>query len=211
MGQACRALNYPIISGNVSLYNETNGEAIFPTPAIGGVGLIKDYELSVGLSFTGPDETLFIIGPTHGHLGQSLYLREIFGREDGPPPPVDLDLEKKNGDFVRAQILSSLITACHDVSDGGILIALAEMAMASGVGARAEIDRPSKFWFGEDQARYIVCVKNAGLFVQAAEKSGVFVERLGITGGTHLLVGGQSVDVAELIRLNESWLPEFMG
>src|SRR5438876_3241635 len=135
MRAACLALDYPVVSGNVSLYNETSGKAILPTPVIGGVGLIDDVSRCVGIGLDQPDLALVLIGTTLGHLGASLYLREIEGREEGPPPPVDLAAERRNGDFVRGQIQAGRIGACHDLSDGGLLVALAEMAMAGGGGA----------------------------------------------------------------------------
>ena len=139
IAEACAALDFPVVSGNVSLYNETNGRAILPTPTIGGVGLIDDFTKSATLAFKAPDEAILLIGETRGWLGQSLYLREICEREEGAPPPVDLAAERRNGDLVRALIAEGIATAVHDVSDGGLLVALAEMAMASGIGA--ELDR----------------------------------------------------------------------
>ena len=138
IGEACRALDFPVVSGNVSLYNETNGGAILPTPTIGGVGLIADFTGAATLAFKAPGEVILLVGETQGALGQSIYLRDICGREEGAPPPVDLAAEKRNGDFVRALIGEKIATAVHDVSDGGLLVALAEMAMASGIGARLE-------------------------------------------------------------------------
>jgi phosphoribosylformylglycinamidine synthase subunit PurL len=130
MRAACLALDYPVVSGNVSLYNETSGSAILPTPVIGGVGLIADARQAVDLALKRDGNALMLIGDTAGHLGCSLYLREIEGREAGPPPPVDLVAERENGDFVRAMIGQGLVSSCHDLSDGGLLVALAEMAMA---------------------------------------------------------------------------------
>ena len=135
IGEACKALDFPVVSGNVSLYNETNGRAILPTPTIGGVGLLDDFTKSATLAFKREGEAILLVGETQGWLGQSLYLREICGREDGAPPPVDLIEERENGDFVRALIRDGTATAAHDLSDGGLLVALAEMAMASGIGA----------------------------------------------------------------------------
>ncbi|MEA2739803.1 MAG: phosphoribosylformylglycinamidine synthase subunit PurL [Acetobacteraceae bacterium] len=161
MAAACEALAFPVVSGNVSLYNETEGRAILPTPAIGGLGVLDDVSLAVGLALP-PWLDIVLIGATTGWLGQSIWLREITGREDGAPPPVDLVAEKANGDFVRSHILNGTIRACHDVSDGGILVAVAEMAMASGTGARLSAhprDIPGHaFWFGEDQERNAVGV-----------------------------------------------------
>jgi len=175
IGEAARALDFPIVSGNVSLYNETNGHAILPTPTIGGVGVMDDFTKSMTLAFKSAGEAVLLIGETRGVLGQSLYLREICGREEGAPPPVDLAVEKRNGDFVRSLIGEGLVTAVHDVSDGGLLIAVAEMAMASGIGAvlEARMEIPAHaFWFGEDQARYVVTAKHADEVVRRAEAAG---------------------------------------
>ena len=166
IAEACKALDFPVVSGNVSLYNETNGKAILPTPSIGGVGLLDDFTKSATLAFKRAGEAILLIGETTGWLGQSMYLREICGREEGAPPPVDLAAEKReNGDFVRALIGDGAVSAVHDVSDGGLLVAVAEMAMASGIGAdagRAPSELPAHaFWFGEDQARYLVTVPAA--------------------------------------------------
>ena len=135
IAEACKALDFPVVSGNVSLYNETQGRGILPTPTIGGVGLLDDFTKSATLAFKAAGEAILLIGETQGWLGQSLYLRDICGREEGAPPPVDLIEERENGDVVRDLIGEGLVTAAHDVSDGGLLVALAEMAMASGIGA----------------------------------------------------------------------------
>src|SRR6202166_3953066 len=161
IGEAARALDFPIVSGNVSLYNETHGRAILPTPTIGGVGVLDDFQKSATIAFKAVDEAIFMVGMHRGWLGQSLYLRDICGREEGAPPPVDLRAERNNGDLVRGLIRDGLVTAVHDISDGGLLVALAEMAMASGIGAvlEAHFKMPAHaFWFGEDQARYVVTV-----------------------------------------------------
>src|SRR5437660_9832312 len=161
MREACLALDYPVVSGNVSLYTETSGRAILPTPTIGGVGLVDDFTKSTTLAFKAADEAILLIGETKGWLGQSLYLRDICEREEGAPPPVELAAERRNGDFLRALIAESLATAVHDVSDGGLLVALAEMAIASGIGAELSAAplAAHAFWFGEDQARYVVTVR----------------------------------------------------
>ncbi len=157
IGEACRALAFPVVSGNVSLYNETSGISILPTPTIGGVGLIADLSRMATLPFKREGDAILLIGPHGQHLGQSLYLREIHGREDGPPPPVDLVQEKRHGDFVRRQIGLGVLTAVHDISDGGLVACLCEMALAGNLGCR--IDLPRAFGhaelFGEDQARYV--------------------------------------------------------
>src|SRR5262249_28214517 len=176
IAEACRALDFPVVSGNVSLYNETNGRAILPTPTIGGVGLIDDFTKSATLAFKARDQAILLIGETKGWLGQSLYLREICEREEGAPPPVDLAVERRNGDLVRALIGEGIASAVHDVSDGGVLIALAEMAMAGGIGA--ELERAPlaahAFWFGEDQGRSLGTVKpeTAGKIVARPRPAG---------------------------------------
>jgi phosphoribosylformylglycinamidine synthase II len=215
IGEACRALDFPVVSGNVSLYNETNGKAILPTPTIGGVGLLGEFTKSMTLAFKAEGEAVLLIGETGGWLGQSLYLRDICGREDGAPPPVDLAAERRHGDFVRALIGDGVVTAVHDLSDGGLLVALAEMAIASGIGA--VLEKPSKlpahaFWFGEDQARYVVTAKNADVVMQRARAAGVSVVRLGATGGTVLAVDGERpLPVADLKKHFEAWLPAYMA
>ncbi len=215
MREACLALDYPVVSGNVSLYNETNGKGILPTPVIGGVGLIDDAAKSVTLAFKRPGEAILLVGETRGHLGSSLYLREIAGSEDGAPPPVDLAAERRNGDAVRAEILAGRVTACHDVSDGGLLVALAEMAMAGGVGASvmAPAGAPAHaFWFGEDQGRYVLTTSDPEAMTARLGVAGVPARRLGTTGGDSLTVeGADAISTAELRRINEAWLPAYMA
>ncbi|MGH6822258.1 MAG: phosphoribosylformylglycinamidine synthase subunit PurL [Methylocella sp.] len=217
IGEACRALNFPVVSGNVSLYNESSGHAILPTPAIGGVGLVEDVRRTATLPFKLPGEKILIIGKTAGWLGQSLYLRNICGREDGAPPPVDLAAERRNGDFVRGLIESDAVTAAHDVSDGGLAVALAEMAMAGAIGASIEVS-PSMpehaFLFGEDQARYILTAapENAQVIRDAAKTAGVACEIIGATGGDTLtLGGGAAILLCDLMRVHEGWLPGYMA
>ena len=218
IGEACRALEFPVVSGNVSLYNETNGRAILPTPTIGAVGLLDDFVRSATLSFKAADEAILLIGEAQGWLGQSLYLRELCGREEGAPPPVDLDAERRNGDFVRILIHENIATAVHDVSDGGLLVAIAEMAIASGIGAvltPVSADIPAHaFWFGEDQARYVATVHTGAVdaIIARAGIAGVPVGRIGTTGGEALTVPGeQPLSVEELRERFEAWLPRYMA
>ena len=215
IGEACRALDYPIVSGNVSLYNETNGVGILPTPAIGGVGLLDDVTTSATLAFKRAGEAIFLIGETRGHLGQSIYLREIDGREEGAPPPVDLAAEKRNGDFVRGLIASGTATAVHDLSDGGLAVAVAEMAMASGIGAAIDTlpaGPAHAVLFGEDQARYLVTVAPGGdaALQTAAKAASVPLLKVGTTGGDALTVAGASVAVSALKAAHEGWFPAYM-
>lgn len=216
MREACNALDFPVVSGNVSLYNETNGQAILPTPTIGAIGLLADYDQAVGLGLVNEGETLVLIGETTGHLGQSVYLKELHGREDGPPPHVDLGVERRNGDLVRDVILSGLASACHDISSGGILVSVTEMAMGGGIGAEINVesgDIPPHAWlFGEDQARYIVSTSDADAVLEKAKAAGVPASILGTTGGDSVrLSSGESVPVNKLKDGNESWLPDYMG
>ena len=217
IGEACRALDFPVVSGNVSLYNESSGRGISPTPAIGGVGLLDDVSRSASLAFKAPGEQILLIGETQGWLGQSLYLRDICGREDGAPPPVDLAAEKRNGDFVRGLIASGAVTAMHDISDGGLAVALAEMAIAGGVGASIELPASLPehgFLFGEDQARYILTASPEGArdITGAAQLAGVVCEIIGTTGGEALTLGAQTaILLDDLTEANEDWLPKYMA
>ncbi len=216
IADACTALEFPVVSGNVSLYNETSGRPIQPTPTIGGVGLLADFTKSASLAFKAADQAIVLVGETRGWLGQTIYLREICDREDGAPPPVDLEAERRNGDFVRALIAQGIATAVHDVSDGGLLVALAEMAMASGIGA--ELDRAPlaahAFWFGEDQARYVITVEPgvAETIVARGRAAGVALRQLGLTGGDALtLEGDRRILIAKLRERFEGWLPAYMA
>jgi phosphoribosylformylglycinamidine synthase subunit PurL len=214
MAAACEALGFPVVSGNVSLYNETEGRPILPTPAIGGLGVLDDVRKAVGLALQ-PWLDIVLIGATTGWLGQSLWLREVAGREDGAPPPVDLAVERANGDFVRNLILDGTVRACHDVSDGGVLIAIAEMVMAGGVGARLVThprDVPGHaFWFGEDQARYLIAVPDAASLIRAADTAGVPAMRIGTSGGRDLTSpDGGTISVEELKVLHEAFFPAWM-
>jgi phosphoribosylformylglycinamidine synthase len=219
VGEACRALDFPVVSGNVSLYNETEGKAIPPTPAIGGVGVLPDLRAAATIALKSDGDAIFLIGPAGSHLGQSIYLREILGREEGPPPPVDLDLERRNGDFVRASIRQGLLGAVHDISDGGLLVALSEMALAGDRGARIAVPaeaaaRPPAYLFGEDQARYLVTSRPGDLskVQERARAAGVTVAEIGRVGGDRLEVDGLlTVAVAKLRAAHENWFPAFMA
>ncbi len=216
IGAAAAALDFPVVSGNVSFYNETSGEAILPTPVIGGLGLVDDLSQTVQVAFADADETIVLVGETIGWLGSSSYLQEIEGRQEGAPPPVDLALERKNGEFVHAQIVTSAATACHDVSDGGLIVAIAEMALAGGIGAAIETpggDIPLHAWlFGEDQARYVLTTPDPEAMLAAAKAKGVEAAVIGRTGGGSLTVGGMhTISVDGLRNAHEKWLPDYMA
>jgi phosphoribosylformylglycinamidine synthase subunit PurL len=203
MSEACIALNYPIVSGNVSLYNETSGNAILPTPNIGGVGLMDDVAKACNIKFKNSDDVIIVIGQTNGHLGQSIYAREILGIEKGYAPRVDLDLEKRNGDFVRNLILNDKVTACHDIADGGLYVAIAEMAIYSNLGCDLSVVKEDimGFLFGEDQARYIITTNRENLheIYEISKKHHVIIEELGkVTNSNNLTLNGKSVTIEEL-------------
>ena len=210
MAAACVALDFPVVSGNVSLYNETEGRGILPTPAIGGLGVLEQADSCVGQALH-PGLYLVLIGDTAGWLGQSLWLREVAGREDGPPPPVDLAAERRNGDFVRGLILGGTVRACHDVSDGGLLVAVTEMALSGRVGATLDADGTHAFWFGEDQSRYVLAVADAATMLAAAAAAGVPARAIGVSGGDHLtLPGGVSISLERLRAAHERFFPAWM-
>ncbi|MCJ9752790.1 phosphoribosylformylglycinamidine synthase subunit PurL [Neorhizobium sp. BETTINA12A] len=218
IGEACRALDFPIVSGNVSLYNETNGVAILPTPTIAGVGLLPDWQKMAKIGSANDGDKLIMIGTDGTHLGSSIYLRDILDTNDGPPPEVDLKAERRNGDFVRSLIRNGQVTACHDISSGGLVIALAEMAMASAKGMKVGIKEQRgpahALLFGEDQARYVIAVPaDLANFVQAsAESAGVPFRQLGTVGGASLIVDGLiDIAVPQLTDTHESWFPAFMA
>ncbi|HEX4273357.1 MAG TPA: phosphoribosylformylglycinamidine synthase subunit PurL [Rhizomicrobium sp.] len=216
IGAACRALDFPIVSGNCSLYNETNGEGILPTPAIGGVGLLKDASRMATVAFKREGDVVILIGETKGHLGQSIWLREIEGREEGAAPHVDLVDEKKHGEFVRGLIEEARLDTVHDVSDGGVLAAIAEMVLPRGIGAsvgQAGIADAIAFWFGEDQGRYLIAAPfaEAEKIVAEARAAYIPVAELGKTGGNEIVIDDKDrVTVARLRTAHEGWFPDFM-
>lgn len=218
MGEACRALDYPIVSGNVSLYNETNGKGILPTPAIGGVGVMQDIDRMATIAFEGSGQTVVLIGETKDELGASLYQREILKEDAGLPPVVDLAVERRNGDFVRALIENGQVSTCHDLSDGGLITGLADMAMAGGVGVSVTVDDTLPLHaqlFSESQARYLVATDadTAEQIRKEAKDAGIPVTVLGETGGDSVVVNGGAVklDLKALKAAHEGWLPNYMA
>ena len=228
MGAACRLLDFPIVSGNVSLYNESKatggGSAILPTPAIGGVGLIDDYDHMMTMPFKAAGEAIYLIraehwatpDPERSHLGKSLWLSEIHGRDEGRTPPTDLTVEKNAGRIVRQLVADGLVSAVHDVSDGGLAIALAEMAMAGGIGAEVEWHTDytqAQWWFGEDQGRYVVTVPDTEALNRALAKgtesdetASIGFRRIGKTGGSTLF--GKSVE--DMRAAHQSFFADWM-
>lgn len=216
IGEACKALNFPIVSGNVSLYNETNGEGILPTPTMAGVGLLKDWSKMARIDAMQSGDTIILVGGCGSHLGQSIYLRDILNRTDGDAPHVDLSTEKKNGEFVRHLIETGMITTCHDLSDGGLALALAEMVIKSKKGIKAQLTGqtpPHAELFGEDQARYLIAVTAHKLpkVIEAGKQSLVDLQVVGKVEGDYLEVENQfKLSVDSLHDAYENWFPNFM-
>lgn len=219
--EACKVLDYPVVSGNVSLYNETDGKAIQPTPAIGGVGLLKDLNKRCDATFKRVGDEIFVIGKTSGHIGASLFEQEILKAESAKnPPKVNLEDEKKHGEFVRDLIDTSGINSCHDISDGGLLVALFEMCgdqfgfdldvSALVEGNSAEIN---DLLFGEDQSRYVVTLDSSLVeeFKKKAEKKGIAVFKVGSVIKEKIKINSEEIIVKELRNLNEAVLPKYFS
>lgn len=221
MAEACSSLDFPVISGNVSLYNETNGEAILPTPTIGGVGLIENIERRAGIGGMQAGDLVLMVGDMEGWLGQSVALRELHGMEEGAPPPVDLAKERTHGDFVRALIEEGLVRVCHDVSDGGLACAAAEMALEADIGLTLGYRGPLsdlEFLYGEDQARYLIAAspERIAAIQRRAEGAGIYCLVVGEAGGDAFGYFGamqktEKLPLADLRKAYEAWLPAYMG
>ena len=224
MSEACIALDTPIVSGNVSLYNESKatggGSAILPTPAIGAVGLLADWSKSATIAFKAAGEDVVLIGHTKGHVGQSVWLRECHGREEGAPPPVDLAVERRAGELIRALIAEGLVTAVHDCADGGAAVTVAEMALAGNVGMTMpvvpQIPNPAALLFGEDQGRYVVTSRDGAAVRARATAVNLFSVPIGTTGGDALTFdlidrgGPQTIELADLRAAHEGFFPALM-
>jgi len=209
--EACTELDYPVISGNVSLYNETNGVGIKPTPTIGGVGLIQDVNNTMTYGLKSSDNLLIVVGETKGHIHQSALCHDILHLKKGPPPTMNLQEEKKNSFFIRGLIEKKLVQSAHDVSDGGIALAIAEMCMAGTIGAKISTNligaERVKYLFGEDQARYIIEIKNEDLnnLVQMAKEQEISMTQLGTTNLEQFAIDEIKISVDEMIKLNNNW------
>ena len=220
MGKACKVLDTPVVSGNVSLYNETDGMAIQPCPVIGMIGIIDDWQQAVGTGLSETDNALFVIGQTDkttdGWLGCSVYAREISGREGGAPPSVDPELEGRHGTLVRRAIAEGLIDAAHDINDGGLMVAMAEMVMAGQCGAKITLpdsDTLHGWAFGEDQARYILAVRDAAAFTALCDSASIDVVQIGETIIETQLTAGSLPPISkeEMVRWHTSPIPDLMG
>jgi phosphoribosylformylglycinamidine synthase len=219
IAEACRALDFPVVSGNVSLYNETKNDdgtstAILPTPAIGGVGLLEDWEKSGTIGFKAEGESLLLLGHSTGHVGQSLWLEICHGRRDGSPPAVNLAVERRVGELVRQLLAAGFVTAVHDISDGGALVAVAEMALAGSLGARLTLPtaaNPAAVMFGEDQGRLLVTTTRPDAVVARASAANIYSARIGETGGSAVEGTGFSASLRDLRASHEGFFPRLMG
>ncbi|GGA10293.1 phosphoribosylformylglycinamidine synthase subunit PurL [Neptunicoccus cionae] len=209
IGEACTALDMPIVSGNVSLYNETDGVGILPTPTIGAVGLLSSLDELIGTQAQDGD-ALVLIGETSGHLGQSALLKEVFDREDGDAPHVDLEKERAAGEFIRAVQAKGLINAAHDLSDGGLALAAADMAFASDCGVTLK-DGDAGWFFGEDQGRYLIATADAQSVLDAASAAGIVAENIGSFGGNDITLGSESLPVSTARAGFAECLPKVFG
>ena len=216
MREACETLNYPVISGNVSLYNETNGVAIYPTPTIGGVGLLKNINNMMTLNFKNTENIIAVVGETSGHLSQSALIYDVMGNKEGPPPQINLKEEKKNGLFVSNLIKNKLVAAVHDVSHGGIIVTVAEMCMASNIGAKIKVSGSNidkiKYLFSEDQARYLIEIskKNLEKVKKIANTKKIKIDIIGNTQSEIFEVENDlKISVKELKTKNESWFKNY--
>ncbi len=216
IGEAVSALDMPIVSGNVSLYNETDGAAILPTPTIVGVGLLESLDALIRMAPRRGD-VLVLLGETSGWLDRSIWLQDLHGREEGPPPPVDLGAERRAGELVRALKARGLLAAAHDLSDGGLAVAAAEMALAAGCGASVAGApsglTPAGWFFGEDQGRYLLAcaAKDAMALMDAAAEAGVPARQVGTVEGEALILGGAPVPLADLRDAHGGGFARMMG
>lgn len=212
INESCKFLEYPVISGNVSLYNETNGKAINPTPTIGGVGLLKDLNKRASVKFKNIDNEIFIIGKIKGHLDCSIYQRDILKiNKESNPPPIDLEQEKNNSEFIRNLITNDIIDTCHDISDGGLLVALFEMC-TSEIGCKIDVDNLKKnfdldekaIFFAEDQSCYIISIakEKTDIMLNIANEKGVSYCKVGRNQPQNITFCDIDIDVKQLIEIN---------
>jgi phosphoribosylformylglycinamidine synthase len=214
--EACEFLNYPVVSGNVSFYNGTNKKNIYPTPVIGGVGLIKKLSKPLSLNFKKDKSNLILIGKTFGHLEQSCFLRENYSIAEGMPPEINLLNEKNNGEILLKLIDNKLVLSTHDVSNGGLITALSEMSIGSQYGAR--IFKPKKltnlfeYFFGEDQARYIIEIEknNLNKVEKMLKDDNIYYENIGLTQKEFFEIEKElKININDLFKINNEWYSNY--
>ncbi len=217
INEASKYLDFPVVSGNVSFYNETKDKGIKPTPAIGGVGLIKDYKKIVTMNLKKEDNLIFVVGKTYGHINQSIFAREIINEKKGPPPEVSLFNEKNNGHNILKLINEGIVESAHDVSLGGIIIALSKMAIKGKKGFKLNkiktLINKFEYYFGEDQARYIVEVQSNNLnkFKKILDNNSIHYDELGIVTKKDIIIDKEPIlHIDELIESNTNWLVNYM-
>ena len=210
--EACEFLDYPVVSGNVSFYNGTNKKNIYPTPVIGGVGLIKKLSKPINQSFKGTNNVLLTIGKTFGHLEQSVFLKEIHSINIGMPPEINLRNEKNNGECLLKLINKNLVLSSHDISSGGLIVSLAEMVIGSNIGAKIykpkKLTNSIKYFFGEDQARYIIEIDKKNLLntEKILKENNVFYENIGLTQSDYFEIEDElKIGTKDLFRINNEW------
>ena len=218
MSQACKYLDFPVVSGNVSFYNETKNKAILPTPTIGGIGLIRDLNDMITMDFKEVGSDILVIGKTQGHLYQSEFFREVVGIKDGPPPEVNLFNEKNNGLIVKNLIMKKLLNSVHDISAGGIILSLSEMCISGKIGAKIEIPKNNinmhEFLFGEDQSRYLIEIskKNKNAVCKILENNGIYFDIIGTTQNESLELNKVfNMKLTDLNELNSFWFKNFFA
>ena len=217
INEASKYLDFPVVSGNVSFYNETKDKGIKPTPAIGGVGLIKDYKKIVTMNLKKEDNLIFVVGKTYGHIDQSIFAREIINEKKGPPPEVNLFNEKNNGHNILKLINEGIVESAHDVSLGGIIIALSKMAIRGKKGFKLNkiktLINKFEYYFGEDQARYIVEVQSNNIkkFKKILDNNSIHYDELGIVTKKDIIIDKEPIlHIDELIESNTNWLASYM-
>ena len=213
INEASKYLNYPVVSGNVSFYNETKDKGIKPTPAIGGVGLVKDYRKIVSMDLKKDENLIFVVGKTYGHINQSIFAREILNEKKGPPPEVNLFNEKNNGENILKLIKDEILESVHDVSLGGIIVALSKMAIKGKKGFKLNkiktLINKFEYYFGEDQARYIVEIKaiNVKKFQKILDDNSIHFDEIGIVTKKDIIIDKEPIlHIDELIESNTNWL-----
>jgi len=218
LGEASKYLNFPVVSGNVSFYNQTKDKGIKPTPSIGGVGLIKNYKKMITMDFKKIDNLVLVIGKTEGHLDQSIFARDILNEKNGPPPEINLFNEKNNGETILSLIDKNYVKSVHDISLGGIMIAVAKMCIKGKKGIK--LKKPNylinqfEYLFGEDQGRYIIEIEkeNFDKIKEMLDKSSIHYDMLGIITESDIFIDSKSkVTIDELISSNTSWLTNYMS
>jgi len=218
LGEASKYLNFPVVSGNVSFYNQTKDKGIKPTPSIGGVGLIKNYKKMITMDFKKIDNLILVIGKTEGHLDQSIFARDILNEKNGPPPEINLFNEKNNGEAILSLIEKNYVKSVHDISLGGIMIAVAKMCIKGKKGIK--LKKPNylinqfEYFFGEDQGRYIIEIEkeNFDKIKEILNKNSIHYDVLGILTESDIFIDSKSkVTIDELIASNTSWLTNYMS